>query len=46
MDHLVSPHLAPCIDQMVLESQPPYTSVNLLHSKVTVNNKLIILWES
>jgi hypothetical protein len=46
MDHLVLPHLTRCIDQMVLESQPPYKIVNLLHGKVTVNNKLRILWES
>ena len=39
-------YLTECIYQLVLESQLPHKTVNLIFSSVIVNNKLTILWGS
>jgi len=39
-------YLTECVEQLVLESQPPRNPVNLISYLEMVNNKLTILWES
>ena len=38
-------NLTKCINEMVLESQPPHKIVNLLLSELAVENELTIRWE-
>ena len=42
----VHSHLTQCIHHSILECQLPHKIVNLLCSKLIVNNKLTILWGS